>query len=105
MPIADSGANPAAARDGKLTVALLAVPESTASTLYGMYEVLESAGRDWVTLTEGRPGESKIRPLIVSADGRGFRAVNGLWVEPNCAFDDCGAVDVLAIPDLMVAPE
>ena len=31
----------------KLVVAVLAVPDSTASTLYGMVEILESAGRDW----------------------------------------------------------
>lgn len=91
--------------NARLTVALLAVPESTASTLYGMYDVLASAGRDWDFLVAGRPGQSLIRPLIVSADGRGFRAVSGLRVEPECALDACPAVDVVAIPDLMVAPE
>jgi transcriptional regulator GlxA family with amidase domain len=91
--------------DGKLIVAVLAVPESTASTLYGMFEVLESAGRDWSYLVEGRPGESKIRPLIVSADGRPFRTANGLFVAPTCSFEQCPAPDVVAIPDLLVMPE
>src|SRR5690554_7367270 len=50
---------------GKLVVAVLAVPESTAGTLYGMYEVLESAGRDWSVVTRGVLGESRIRPMIV----------------------------------------
>lgn len=89
---------------GKLTVALLAVPESSASTLYGMYDVLESAGRDWPCLMEGAPGESKVRPIIVSADGRPFRTPNGLPVEPACALRECEA-DVVAVPDLMVMPE
>lgn len=89
----------------RLTVALLAVPESTASTLYGMYDVLASAGRDWEFMVSGRPGASLIRPVIVSADGRGYRAVTGLWIEPEYALADCPAVDVVAIPDLMVAPE
>jgi transcriptional regulator GlxA family with amidase domain len=88
----------------RLVVALLAVPESTASTLYGMYEILESAGRDWSVVTSGTPGESRIRPIIVSADGRPFRAPNGLWIEPGAALDHCAAADVVAIPDLMMAP-
>ncbi len=94
-----SGAN------GKLTIAILAVPESTASTLYGVYDVLAAAGRDWGVIVEGEPGESKIRPLIVSADGQRFRVGNGLWVDPNCALSDCPTPDVVAIPDLMVTPK
>jgi transcriptional regulator GlxA family with amidase domain len=90
---------------GKLIVAILAVPESTASTLYGMYEVLESAGRDWQMLTTGVPGESRIRPIIVTAEGRPFRAANGLSVAPSCAFEQCPKPDVVAIPDLSVPPD
>lgn len=88
----------------KVVVALLAVPESTASTLYGMYEILESAGRDWALIASGAPGESLIEPHIVSADGRAFRALNGLRVEPTCALSSCPRPDVVAIPDLLVAP-
>jgi transcriptional regulator GlxA family with amidase domain len=89
---------------GKLVVALLAVPESTASTLYGMFEVLESAGRDWGMVTEGVPGDSKIRPLIVSADGREFDSGNGLRIAPSCSLERCPPPDVVAIPDLAVMP-
>lgn len=89
---------------GKLVVAILAVPESTAGTLYGMYEVLESAGRDWGALIEGVPGDPRIRPMIVSADGRSFRTANGLSVEPACSLERCPEPDVVAIPDLSVPP-
>lgn len=88
-----------------LTVALLAVPESTASTVYGMHEILASAGRDWDLLIKGTPGESKIQSVIVSADGNRVRVSNGLWIEPHCALPQCPPPDVVAIPDLMVAPE
>lgn len=88
----------------QLTVALLAVPESTASTLHGMYDLLMSAGRDWDFLTRGVPGEQKIRPIVVSADGKRFRAATGIPIEPECALADCPRTDVIAIPDLMVAP-
>jgi transcriptional regulator GlxA family with amidase domain len=89
----------------KPTVALLCVPESTASTLYGMFDVLESAGRDWSMLVEGRPGESALRTLIVSADGQGRAIGNGLWMQPHASFATCPRPDVIAIPDLMVPPQ
>src|SRR5690606_19633388 len=90
---------------GKLIVALLAVPESTASTLYGMFEVLESAGRDWGLVTDGVPGESRIRPMIVSADGRAFDSSSGLRIAPSCSLGACPQPDVVAIPDLAIAPQ
>jgi transcriptional regulator GlxA family with amidase domain len=86
-------------------VALLAVPESTASPLYGMYDLLESAGRDWNLLIDDRPGKSLIRPVIVSADGNRFLTPNGLSVMPECTLAECPSPDVVAIPDLMVKPE
>jgi transcriptional regulator GlxA family with amidase domain len=92
-------------RDGKRVVALLALPESTASTLYGMFDVLESAGRDWAMLVENRVAEPALRTLIVSADGAPRTVGNGLWIRPHASFDDCPPPDVIAIPDLMVAPQ
>ncbi len=90
--------------NGKLDVALLAVPESTASTLYGMFDVLQSAGRDWSGITEGVPGDSSIVPRIVSADGREFDTGNGLRIAPGASFASCPRPDVVAIPDLAVLP-
>jgi transcriptional regulator GlxA family with amidase domain len=89
---------------GRPIVAVLSLPESTASTLYGMFDVLESAGRDWPMLIGGRAGTSALRTLIVSADGEGRSVGNGLWVEPHASIASCGDPDVIAIPDLMVAP-
>jgi transcriptional regulator GlxA family with amidase domain len=88
----------------KLVVAVLAVPESTGSTLYGMVEILASAGRDWRLIAEGQPGESTFKPLVVSATGRSFRTPGGLAVEPQASFADLPTPDVIVIPDLMVLP-
>ena len=90
--------------NGKRVVALLALPDSTASTLYGMFDVLESAGRDWSLLIDGKPGDSALRTLIVSADGRGRAIGNGLWMQPHASLADC-TPDVIAIPDVMVPPQ
>ncbi|MCL7942195.1 helix-turn-helix domain-containing protein [Halomonas sp. ATCH28] len=85
-------------------VAILAVPETTASTLYGMFDLFGSAGRDWELLMHGRPGVSLLYPLIVSRDGRGFRTRNGAWIEPDGALADCRAPTAICIPDLLVVP-
>lgn len=87
------------------TIALLAAPDVTASTLYGMYDIFGSAGRDWPLLMQGRPGEPLLRPLIVSRDGRGFRTANGAWIAPDAALYDGPAPTAVCVPDLMIAPE
>jgi hypothetical protein len=43
-------------RSDLLTVALVAVPETTASTVVGLYDLFSSAGRDWDLLTKGQAG-------------------------------------------------
>lgn len=91
--------------DGKLVIAVLGVPESTASTLYGMYDVLQAPGRDWPLITEGEAGEPALHPVIVSASGRSFAAPNGLRLEPHAALADVPSPDVVTVPDLMVRPD
>lgn len=88
-----------------LRVAILAVAESTASTLYGMHDVLVSVGRDWGIITQGAAGESRIDVQIVAASGEAMRVANGRLIEPDSTLDQCGRVDVIAIPDLAIAPE
>lgn len=86
-------------------VALLAPAVATASTLYGFYDLLISAGRDWCWLHTGSPGPSLMEPLIVSRDGSGFRAANGAWVQPDCRIDEALDAAVVCIPDLFIAPQ
>lgn len=88
-----------------LVVAVLAVPESTASTVYGMHEILASAGRDWGLVTGGTPGRSLIRPLIVAAENGPIRVPSGLRIEPEFALAQCPRPGVVVIPDLMTAPD
>jgi transcriptional regulator GlxA family with amidase domain len=88
-----------------LRVALLAPPPATASTLYGMYDLLASTGRDWSWLKSGQAGAPLVDPVIVSADGARFRTANGAWIQPDARLDDVADAAVICVPDLMVAPE
>ncbi|WP_111412257.1 GlxA family transcriptional regulator [Billgrantia lactosivorans] len=91
--------------DEPLTMALLATPEATASTLYGMFDLFGSAGRDWNFLIHGQMGEPLLRPLIVSRSGEGFRAPNGAWVQPDSSLEECPPITAACIPDLFIAPD
>ncbi|GGX87760.1 hypothetical protein GCM10007160_13920 [Litchfieldella qijiaojingensis] len=88
-----------------LSIALLATPEATASTLYGLYDLFSSAGRDWDVVMHGCPGRALLEPKIVSVDGQGFRASNGAWIQPDARLADCHSPVAICIPDLMVAPD
>ncbi len=87
-----------------LTVALLAVPDVTASTLYGIYDLLLSARRDWRMLMRGEACASPLRPVIVSRDGRAFRNSNDVRIEPHAGFADCPRPSVVCMTDLLIPP-
>lgn len=87
-----------------LKIAILTLPEATASTVYGMYDLFSSTGRDWEVLVNGQPGPSKIAPYTVSRDGQRFKAGNGVWIDPDHALADCPEPDVVCIPELLVDP-
>lgn len=88
----------------KLNVALLAVPESTAWTLFGVYDLLSSTGRDWELLTAGRPGDCPIVPRIVARDREGFRAANGAWIRPDAGMDEPPTPQVVYVAALQTPP-
>jgi transcriptional regulator GlxA family with amidase domain len=91
-------------RDGRVNVAILAVPEVTASALFGMFDLFSSPGRDWSFIVAGSAGEQRMRPYVVARDTGGFHAANGIWVKPDHGFSDCPQPDIVCIPDFFVNP-
>ena len=87
-----------------LNVAILAVPEVTASALYGMVDLFSSPGRDFRFITQGMAGDQRMRPYVVARDADRFRAANGVWVHPDHTFADCPCPDIVCIPDFYVNP-
>ncbi|MGE0800368.1 MAG: GlxA family transcriptional regulator [Lautropia sp.] len=88
-----------------IVVALLVASEVSASTLYGFYDLLCGAGRDWQML-HGRIDQvrERFRPLLVSRDGLPITAANGVRISPTASFADCPRPDVVCITDLLVPP-
>lgn len=91
-------------RNGPVNVAILAVPEVTASALYGMFDLFSSPGRDFPFIVSGVAGEQRMRPYVVARAADGFSAANGIWVKPDHGFDDCPKPDIVCIPDFFVNP-
>lgn len=88
----------------RVNVAILAVPEVTASALFGMFDLFSSPGRDWSFIVEGKAGDQRMYPYIVARNTTGFKAANGIWVKPDYDFSDCPRPDVVCIPDFFVNP-
>lgn len=91
-------------QDKRVQVALLAVPEVTASALHGMFDLFSSPGRDWSFITRGAAGQQLMRPYVVAAHMGEFRAANGIWVRPEFDFTNCPRPDIICIPDFFVDP-
>jgi transcriptional regulator GlxA family with amidase domain len=87
-----------------LTVALVAVPEVTASTLFGMFDLLSSPGRDYAFMTRGEPGPQRMIPYIVARTAASFQAANGVTIVPHHDFASAPPPDIVCIPDFFVNP-
>lgn len=87
-----------------LKVAIVAVPEVTASTLYGLFDLFSSPGRDFSFITTGVAGPQAMMPMIVGRSRDGFVAANGITIKPHHDFSDCPPPDIVCIPDFFVNP-
>lgn len=87
-----------------LAVALFSAAETTAGTVFGLYDLFSSAGRDWDLLTRGEAGTPRARPVVVAAQSDPFEAANGAWIRPHGTFDDFPVPDVIYVPEILVVP-
>jgi transcriptional regulator GlxA family with amidase domain len=86
-------------------VAILAVPEASASVIYGMYDLFRSAGRDWNLIVEGAPGNELLRPQVVARQAGAFGIGNGVRITPDLTLDACRYPDIVCVPEVLVAPD
>lgn len=86
------------------SVAILTLPEVGASTVFGMYDLFMSTGRDWGLVVDGRPGASPIAPRLVAWRLEPFAAGNGVMIHPEATLEDGPVPDVVCVPELLVPP-
>ena len=84
-------------------VAILAFPASTASVIYGLYDLFMSAGRDYEYVTGQAPRPGLIRPQVVGAAEMAI--YNGVRIAPEVGLWDLAVPDVLCIPEVVNEPD
>lgn len=104
MPNVTDATQPAGRRP---VILLLAAPETSASILYGLYDVLTTVGSLFPELVKGAPERALLDVRIVSADGRPFSCVGEIPVRPHGAITDFTAPatipDAIVVCDMYVA--
>ena len=112
VPVAVSDRSCHAGRDGiddigaKMTadrrprIALLAAPETSASVLYGLYDILLSVGAMWPDMTAAEPGDALLEVVIVAATAEPFRCFGNIVIEPHETLDDARDVDAIVVCDM-----
>lgn len=88
-----------AAKTSEPTVALLALPESTPTVLFGLLEVFLSVGTTWEELTGEPSVAGKLAPLIVANSTRPIASPVGIDIVPQ---SELVPADVVIVTDLAV---
>jgi transcriptional regulator GlxA family with amidase domain len=84
---------------------IVAVPETAGSALYGMLDVLASAGNLWQQLVGVEAGAKLIAPKIVSPLSHEFECGNSIPVKPELEISDQLAAEIVILPELWLAPD
>ena len=81
-------------------IALLAAPETSASVLYGLYDVLSTVGPMWPDMTAAETGDALLEVSIVASTGKPFRCFGNILVEPHAAVANVDQADAVIVCDM-----
>jgi transcriptional regulator GlxA family with amidase domain len=94
----------AASGDSPTRIAILTFPESSASVVFGMYDLFMSAGRDWSMIENGTLGTPLLNPMIVTRDGEQLMVANGVPITPHASIRNYAIPDIVCIPEVNIPP-
>ena len=94
---------PRPAADTPLRIRLLALPETSASALYGLYDVLASVGSVWPALTGEAITVAAPDVAIVGETRTPFAGHLGVPIAPQASFADNAPADIVIVSDLAIA--
>jgi len=84
---------------------IVAIPETAGSALYGMLDVLGSAGNLWQALVRTEPERKLLQPVIISNSKRAFKCGNDIPVTPESSVRDNPEADIIIVPELWLGPD
>lgn len=82
-----------------LRIDILAAESCRAAILYGLYDLLSSAGTAWSYLTEGTPSPPLTRVRIVARRKGLFRCIAGVPVIPDAGLDEAVDAEIVCLPN------
>lgn len=86
-------------------VLIVALPETAGSALYGMVDVLSSAGTLWQEMVRDEPAPAAFRVRILGPGSAPFACGNGIPVAPHVSLADDPAADVVVLPEIWLGPD
>jgi len=93
------------AKQATIDALIVTVPETAGSALYGMIDVLASAGNLWQQLVGASPQHKLIQPRILSLTTKRFECGNGIPVNPEVCIGDQPSAPIVILPELWLAPD
>ena len=87
-----------------LDILIVAVPETAASALYGLIDVLSATGNVWQTVVR-EASRRLFRVRIVATESRPFTCGNGIPVHPDFDIVTAPAASVVVLPQLWLGPD
>ncbi|MDP9129090.1 MAG: DJ-1/PfpI family protein, partial [Candidatus Binatota bacterium] len=79
------------------TVSILATTDTSASTLYGLFDVLNSVGVGWQTFVTGQRVEPQFDVRIVAAGREPFQCAGGVLVSPHFSVEEVEDTDIALV--------
>ncbi len=86
-----------------VSVLLVATPHVSASSLFGLYDTLMAAGRDWEFLVNGKEGAPVFDVKLVGPHLEPFASASGFRISPDVTFDDDVDCDLVIVPGLLLS--
>lgn len=86
------------------SIRILALPESSAVVLYGLYEVFSTFADAWSSLMTDDRVEAAFDARIVGRDRETFHCAGGAPVSPQASLAEVDRADVVIVTDLAVDP-
>ncbi len=85
-----------------LKISILATPDSTAATLYGLFEVLSTVGVTWENSVSGRPEDPQFDVRIVAATKKPLRCAGNVVLSPHAGFNEADDTDIVVVGSVAV---
>ena len=84
----------------KPLICLLASEDTSAGTLYGLYDVLVNVGPDYEEMLGGTFVDNLLDVKIVARTQAPFTCLSGIEVQPHASIDDIERADVVVVCDM-----